>query len=172
MPAIVLTSHPSVSTAVQSLHLAVVVEYLIKPVTTMELLRCVGPAVATGRFWRRAFQAYDEMTVRSDAIVSLKRHGASNGSTRGKAGQAEEVEHPLQQRGSESEPRVEQRQETPDARQLGSAGQVTGGALCGTVRSWWHTKKAYTRLLQSSRKPRPFLSLKIWRYYGRSWRHC
>jgi hypothetical protein len=109
------------------LHLAVVVEYLIKPVTTMELLRCVGPAVATGRFWRRAFQAYDEMTGRSDAIVSLKRHGASNGSTRGKAGQAEEVEHPLQQRGSESEPRVEQRQETSDARQLGSAGQVTGG---------------------------------------------
>ena len=52
MPAIVLTGYPSVSTAVQSLHLAVVVEYLIKPVTPMELLRCVGPAVAAGRFWR------------------------------------------------------------------------------------------------------------------------
>jgi CheY-like chemotaxis protein len=127
MPAIVLTGYPSVSTAVQSLHLAVVVEYLIKPVTSMELLRCVGPAVATGRLWRTAFQAYDEMTARPGAIVRLERHGVSNGLRRAKAGRVGACENPLKQRGSDSAPGVEQRKETLEARQLGTTGQVTGG---------------------------------------------
>ena len=126
MPAIVLTGYPSVSTAVQSLHLAVVVEYLIKPVTPMELLRCVGPAVATGRFWRTAFQAYDEMTARPGAIVRLEKYGVSNGSTQAKAERAGEFENPLKQRRRNGAPRVEQRKEALEARPLGTTGQVTG----------------------------------------------
>jgi hypothetical protein len=76
------------------------------------------------------------MTVRSDAVVSLKRHGVANGSTQGKAGLAGEVENPPQQRRRNSEPRAKQRQETPDARQLGTAGQVTGECALRNCPQW------------------------------------
>jgi DNA-binding NtrC family response regulator len=67
VPAIVITGSPSVSTAVRSMHLAVVVEYLIKPADAAELLRCVRPAVATGGLWGLVVQAYDELKARDGA---------------------------------------------------------------------------------------------------------
>jgi DNA-binding response OmpR family regulator len=124
MPVIVLTGSPSVLTAVQSLYLAVVVEYLIKPVDPVELLRCVGPAVTTGRFWRAAFQTYHEMTARYDNGESLKRRVAANELTRPKSQLAWGLAPLVQQRGLYTDGLVEHCQGVLDAGRQGVAGPV------------------------------------------------
>jgi DNA-binding response OmpR family regulator len=124
-PVIVLTGSPSVATAVRSLYLAVVVEYLIKPVDPVELLHCVGPAVSTGRFWRATFQAYDKLIVRVGDVESPQRRTVSNELAAAEAGLAGDLETSLAQRGRHVNPAAEYRTETLGARQQGIAGQVT-----------------------------------------------
>jgi CheY-like chemotaxis protein len=123
MPVIVLTGYPSVSTAVRSLYLAVVVEYLIKPVDPVELLRCVGPAVSTGRFWRATFQVYDKVMVRVSDVESPERRAVSNELVPANARLAGDRDTSLEQR-RRVNPSVEHRDETLGARQQGT-GQMT-----------------------------------------------
>jgi CheY-like chemotaxis protein len=127
LPVIVLTGAPSVSTAVQSLYLAVVVEYLIKPIDPMELLRCVGPAVATGWFWQATFQAYDKMIARHDEVRSLKSRAGANKTTQAKIQPACRLETSLPQSGQHTDPLAESDQEMLDARPPDTTGQVTDG---------------------------------------------
>jgi hypothetical protein len=122
---IVLTGSPSVSTAVRSLYLAVVVEYLIKPVDPTELLHCVGSAVSTGQFWRATFQAYGKLMVRVGDVESPQRRAVSSELAPAKARLAGELETSLEQRARHVDPSAEYRKETLGARQQGVAGQVT-----------------------------------------------
>jgi DNA-binding response OmpR family regulator len=124
-PVIVLTGSPSVSTAVRSLYLAVVVEYLIKPVDPTELLHCVGSAVSTGQFWRATFQAYGKLMVRVGDVESPQRRAVSSELAPAKARLAGELETSLEQRARHVDPSAEYRKETLGARQQGVAGQVT-----------------------------------------------
>jgi DNA-binding response OmpR family regulator len=129
-PVIVLTGSPSVSTAVRSLYLAVVVEYLIKPVDPMELLRCVGPAVSTGRFWRATFQVYDKLMVRVGDMESPERHAVSNQLAPAEARLVGTLDTSLEQR-RRRVAAAEYREETLGARQQGVTGQVTDVCALG-----------------------------------------
>jgi DNA-binding response OmpR family regulator len=130
-PVIVLTGYPSVSTAVRSLYLAVVVEYLIKPVDPMELLRCVGPAVSTGQFWRATFQVYDKLMVRVGDVESPERYAVSNQLAPAEARLAGTLDTSLEHRRRRLEPSTEYREETLDARPRGVTGQVADGCALG-----------------------------------------
>jgi DNA-binding NtrC family response regulator len=146
MPVIVLTGSPSVLTAVQSLYLAVVVEYLIKPVDPVELLRCVGPAVTTGRFWQAAFQTYNEVRARYNNAESLKRRVVSNELTQTKAQLSWDLETSLQQRGIYTDSLAEHCQEALGAGHHGIAGQVTDACALQHCPRW----AAYAKSLRET----------------------
>jgi hypothetical protein len=107
------------------LYLAVVVEYLIKPVDPIELLHCVGPAVSIGRFWRATFQAYDKLMVRVDDVESPQRRAVSNELTPAEGRLAGELDISLEQREGHVNPSAEYDKETVGVRRQGVAGQVT-----------------------------------------------
>jgi len=126
VPAIVITGYPSVSTAVQSLHLAFVVEYLIKPVNPAELFSCVGPAVTTGRFWRVAFQAYNQLQAQAGDMGNHTWDSRIlNGQRQAPAGFAWTLEDYLDQAGSHIVQFATNFRELLDAVKQGYAQQTT-----------------------------------------------
>lgn len=74
VPVIALTGSPCVVIAVHSVHFAVVVAYLIKPVDVTVLLYCVGPAVETGRFCQGTLQVGNEMQARVGNVMALDKY--------------------------------------------------------------------------------------------------
>lgn len=72
VPVIVVTSYPSVGTAVEAVRLSVV-DYLVKPVDEESLLASVHRAIGNGHVLRALRKAREEMRVWSEAMDILER---------------------------------------------------------------------------------------------------
>ncbi|MEW6542923.1 MAG: response regulator [Nitrospirota bacterium] len=72
VPVIVITSYPSVGTAVEAVRLSVV-DYLIKPVEGAALIESVGRAVGKGRILRSLRKVREEIRIWDEAMDRLEK---------------------------------------------------------------------------------------------------